>query len=413
MSTKTDSSDCSTACEATPDPGPPRAAVRRVWARFTGEPMLRESGRLPFAVLHPFVQAGCEVVLEAGLRERLIRHCGGDPAGLPPTAQLSLSMPGLRLAAGPPADPRGWLYLHDQPGGALARQPWQRRVRVAADTFGAYPLRQPLIAPYGMHPAQALRATPALLQPLRGTVRTVRLLFAGDARGYVRNRVCHPAPKLPRREVLDTLLRGLPPGSVLQATGAPQVERACQAGGAPRFVLSESGEGIPAERWLPTLARADFFLCPPGMVMPLCHNVVEAMAVGTIPLIGYPEWLQPPLRHMVDCVAYGDHEDLLAQARRVLQMPRAQIERMRAAVIEYHDRHLRPEALVRAIEARPERDLTLLIHTELNTARHARRLGAGSVLMRGAQAGGPLRWLGRLLDGRALSGPPAATPPGA
>jgi glycosyltransferase involved in cell wall biosynthesis len=254
-----------------------------------------------------------------------------------------------------------------------------------------------------MHPAQALLATPALLGDLRAAPRTMRLLFAGDSKGYVRNRVRYPGPKLPRLEVLTTLKERLGDG-VVQVSGAEEITRLCDAGFVDRFVLSDSGSGITPAQWLPTLARADFFLCPPGMVMPMCHNVVEAMAVGTIPLIGYPEWLHPNLKHLENCIVFDGKDDLVEKARQVLAMPPAQIAPMRAAVIDYYDKHLRPETLVDLIEARPERDLTVLIYTELNMARHEKKLNRRSVLMRGPEADGPLRWVGRLLDGRVPAG---------
>jgi hypothetical protein len=40
----------------------------------------------------------------------------------------------------------------------------------------------------------------------------------------------------------------------------------------------------------------------------------------------------------------------------------------------------------------------LLIYSELNTAKRAAQLNRNSVLMKGAEHGGVLRWIGRALD---------------
>lgn len=375
----------------------------RVYASLTTDEWLRESGRLPFAILMPFVRSGWEVVVHLDLRERLTAFYAQREAGLPETARLTLSMPGVRFVDKAPDEPARWMHVFDRPLPSAKALPWRRRIQVRSDLFSPYSLRSPLIAPYAMHPSQALLATPERLAGLRAAPRAMRLLFAGDSKGYVRNRVRYPGPKLPRLEVLTTLKARLG-DEVVPVSGADEIARLCEAGFVRCFVLSDSGSGIEPSQWLPTLARADFFLCPPGIVMPMCHNVVEAMAVGTIPVISYPEWLHPNLRHLENCVVFDGKDDLVEKMRLVLQMPPARVEQMRAAVIDYYDRHLRPETLVDAIEARPERDLTVLIYTELNMARYEKKLNRRSVLMRGPDAGGPLRWVGRLLDGRVPAG---------
>lgn len=376
----------------------------RLFASFSSDELLRESGRLPFAVLYPFVRAGHEVWVHSSLKQRLMDfyRLNRGQANFPETARLSLSMPGVRFTGEIPERVDEWTYLFDQPLVAATGRRWRRRLQIRSDLFSPYWLRAPLIAPYAMHPSQSLMATHQRLHCLRLAPRAMRVLFAGDSKDYIRNRVRYPGPKLSRLEVLTTLKEQLG-DAVVQVSGADEISRLCDAGFVNRFVLSDSGSGIEPVKWLPTLARADLFLCPPGMVMPMCHNVIEAMAVGTIPLIGYPEWFHPNLQHMRNCVVFGGRDDLVEKMRMVLAMPQPQIERMRAEVIDYYERYLRPETLVDAIEARPERDLTVLIYTELNMARNEKKLNRRSVLMRGPSAPGPLRWIGRLLDGRAAA----------
>jgi hypothetical protein len=65
--------------------------------------------------------------------------------------------------------------------------------------------------------------------------------------------------------------------------------------------------------------------------------------------------------------------------RRAMSIPEPQVQAMRARVVDDYDSHLRPEVVVRATEVRPERDLTLLLHTELNMARNSSKLNRNSV----------------------------------
>ena len=378
---------------------------RRLFASFTTEEMLRESGRLPFALLNPFIRAGYDVQVYDNLRERLCAFYKRDEADLPETARLTLSMPGVQFTSRIPDDASECLYLFDRPLEECRTRQWKRRLEVRFDLFAPYWFRTPVIAPYAMHPAQAVRATPEALTRWRAAARGMRILFAGDSAGYVRNRVRYPGPKLPRLTVLATLKERLG-DAVAVVSCAAEIEQMCEAGSFDRFILSDSGSGITPAQWLPTLARADFFLCPPGIVMPMCHNVIEAMAVGTIPLIGYAEWFHPRLQHLSNCIVFDDQDDLVEKMKMVLQMPKAQIERLRANVVDYYESHLRPEVLVHALEARPGPDLAVLIYTELNMARHADKLNRHSLLMAGPGAEGPLRWVGQWLGRRrrALAG---------
>ena len=131
----------------------------------------------------------------------------------------------------------------------------------------------------------------------------------------------------------------------------------------PCFVLAGSSYRIPQEKWFSTLSKSDFFLACPGGAMPLCHNVVEAMAVGAIPILEYPEYLEPPLKHGVNCLVFSGPQELLRIMRRAFQMKPAQIIAMRKAARDYYRRHLAPGLFARAVMDSPRRELTLLFNS--------------------------------------------------
>jgi glycosyltransferase involved in cell wall biosynthesis len=107
-------------------------------------------------------------------------------------------------------------------------------------------------------------------------------------------------------------------------------------------------------QYLEKLAGADFTLCPPGCGMPHSHNIIEAMAVGTIPITNYATWMEPALTHGVDCFAFNTAEELQRILDMLADLPQAQISRMRAAVRDYYARHLDPTAVgTRLLERLP------------------------------------------------------------
>jgi hypothetical protein len=106
------------------------------------------------------------------------------------------------------------------------------------------------------------------------------------------------------------------------------------------------------------------------------------MAVGTIPITNYPEWMRPNLVHMENCIVFDDEADLIRKVQLALSLDKSEIARMRANVIDYYRKHLDPRIFVRGLEARPERDITVLLYTEDNVRDNWAQLDRHSVLMR-------------------------------
>ncbi len=344
---------------------------KHLHACFRSEEILLEGGRNLYALLRAFLDQGYRITLDPELP--------GDPGRY---GRLALELEGVTLADRPPSTATAPWLLHDG-----TRPPrhhdWARRIRVAWDIFAPYRSRVPVLFPYPMHPLNNRPEVTARLPELRALPKTMGLFFAGDSEGYDRNRVRYPAPKLPRRRVLDALEQGLGERLVKITEPHPQGP-GLLPGLEERFVLVDHARApVAADAWLPTVARAHFFLAPPGIVMPMCHNIVEAMAVGTIPLTSYPEWFVPDLEPERNCLAYEDEEDLLRQVHRALAMDPATRARLRQGALDYYQRHLLPARAVTALEQRPERNLILLMIGERNMARQARRLGPDSLIIRG------------------------------
>lgn len=100
----------------------------------------------------------------------------------------------------------------------------------------------------------------------------------------------------------------------------------------------------------PVLERFDFFLAPSGVVMPLCHNVVEAMSVGCIPILQYAHLMEPALRNGEECLSFNTSEELFAILDKMPNMPVSEVERMRRNVLRHYQRHLTPQAVIGKLE---------------------------------------------------------------
>lgn len=218
----------------------------------------------------------------------------------------------------------------------------ERRWRVTYDYApGLETGEDDFVVPYGMHPQLVLSTgyerIRRLSASLRDRPRTIGLLFAGSLNPALYDKpALHRGRygKLDRCRIVSRLVADVP-------RHRPTASAALAEGPARLPVIVDSATcKVPRSEWLATIASADFFLCPPGGIMPMCHNIVEAMSVGTIPVTNYPEWFFPPLEPDRECLAFESHEDLVRLVERIAAMPPARVEAMRAACIAYYDRHL-------------------------------------------------------------------------
>ena len=357
-----------------------------VFAKFTGKKIFLEQGRFLFSLLHVFAKSGYRITLFDNLADKQLDKYG----------QRVYALPGIRLADGPTRDTEGALYLFDRQDKRVGKRAWGKKVQVRFDIFGGFWFSDPIIMPFPMHPLQA-NTSPERLQKYRSRQRTLRLFFSGDTLHYTREWVRYPKPKMPRLPIINAIMEDMSE-DVLLVSDPANVANLSSDGYVNKCVLVGSSDNrIAPEGWLDAIAAADFFLSPPGIVMPMCHNIIEAMAVGTIPVTNYPEWLDPNLRHMENCIVFDDRADLKSKLKLVLELDDATIARLRANVIDYYQTHLRPEAFVRRVETHRDRAFPILIYTSGYVAKNASRLGKGSILMQGTTTPRPTRGLGRMV----------------
>jgi hypothetical protein len=345
---------------------------KRLYARFAGEDIFREQGRLLYSLLHAFATNGYEVHLHDNLTGKSLDKYG----------DLLYTLPALKLIGAPPTEKKGWLYLYDKDDSGMARHPWRKSMRVRFDLFSTFRLSDPIIMPFPVHPLQA-NVAPERLDKLRKKQRKLRIFFSGDTDHYVRNWVRYPAPKMPRKTIVDAVVEDLP-DAVEVISDSAVFDELSTLGYTNKLVLTGSSEiRIEPEHWLDAIAAADFFLSPPGIVMPMCHNIIEAMAVGTIPITNYPEWLDPALQHRENCIVFDDRGDLIDKLRHALQMEGSEIARLRQNVIDYYKNYLRSETFIDRIEQHPDTKFPILMYTERNMALKTRKLGRRSILLQG------------------------------
>jgi glycosyltransferase involved in cell wall biosynthesis len=224
-----------------------------------------------------------------------------------------------------------------------------------------------LHAPYFAHPDFYLSGRYLRCRDDRSTSRWMRVFFAGTSESssyteqFAFDLLSRPEILRDVREHFDVSQLHVahltdpqaPEGIVVSITDRPGQDIA-------KHALA------PAD-YLRAVGSADFFLCLPGFRIPHSHNLVEAMSVGTIPILNYARYVHPPLSPGDNCLVFDTLDELREVLQRALTMSPDEVARMRANVIAYYDRELDPAAFAqRLLAADPSID-TLLVNDESGT----------------------------------------------
>ena len=90
------------------------------------------------------------------------------------------------------------------------------------------------------------------------------------------------------------------------------------------------------------LSNSCFNLSCPGVVMPLCHHLIEGIKVGSIPITNCEKLLFPNLSKDIS-LQYSNLNQLIEKIHEALKMDEDKIINMRSKVQEYYNVNLSPE----------------------------------------------------------------------
>ncbi len=200
---------------------------------------------------------------------------------------------------------------------------------------------EPPVMPYPMHPytLQALRRNHlATLRQIEQ--RECLVLFAGCQKSrYGTSWMEEQFKILSRLDCLKTVRETFSNDVVQSMEQAHQ--RTEQSRSTKEIRILDSKEHpISAKNWLPTLAKSHFFLCGPGGRQPICHNLVESMAVGTIPIIEYGDRIHPELIDGENAICFQGKAGLIDAIHRIRSMNLEEISQLQKRVGIFHDQHL-------------------------------------------------------------------------
>lgn len=208
------------------------------------------------------------------------------------------------------------------------------------------------VMPYPMHPHTLARLPAVDLPSLRQIPHPRGIFFAGRLKtNYVnvRNRF----GVMNRLEMIQCLRENFA-DRVRNRFDVHESEQSIT-------LVDAKTQGLSSEEWLPTLARHAFFVGCPGVCQPMCHNVIEAMSVGTIPILEYGDRFTPELSDGVHAICFQGPEGLVDAVRRIDRMTAFEIQHMRGQVSAYYEEHLRGDRFLAEIRDRAPGSHDMLI----------------------------------------------------
>ncbi len=223
------------------------------------------------------------------------------------------------------------------------------------------------IANYPMHPfIYKYFLTPTSLPDLKKSDRTIKIFFAGGTHKvrYADVKVKKFFNVIPRLEVIKFILENFDDCIRLQKDSDKLILNRLLNSSEyiNKVIISEVK--TEEDNWLKMLSKTDFFICPPGAKIPFCHNSVEAMSMGAIPILEYGNLFSPHLENFKNCLSYTNYEELKMAIEKALTMQQSEIENMRKNVLSYYNNYLSLNSIAKKIKTfseSPKQELKVAI----------------------------------------------------
>ena len=208
------------------------------------------------------------------------------------------------------------------------------------------------LAPYPMHPHQY--SSPAISQykALRTPERPLKIFFAGNVeeKFYNSTGLEQTFKVISRHKVITHIKNRFGPAGNIRLVSDKAALDALTSTKKSEPAVIISAARINPDEWLKVLSQAAFFIAPPGIQLPWSHNAVEALAVGTIPILQYGALFDPALVHLENCLAYQNLTELEQVIETALTMEAEQIRRMQTNAAAYFDKYLSAESVLQRIQ---------------------------------------------------------------
>ena len=214
------------------------------------------------------------------------------------------------------------------------------------------------LLPYTLHPHQVFTGKLFFLNQLRENKRKLKIFFSGNFIKTNYDKSFSDYPEIINRYSILTFIDEEFKDFIDSPTNTNEIISSNNLITWPKWSHNLNVEvRIDEHDWLKIISSANFMLCPPGVYMPMCHNIIESMAVGTIPITQYGYLFDPPLTNNINCIQFDSLKELKDKILELSSLPENRISEMRQNVIDYFDKYIDPKGLIDRIEKGQVREI--------------------------------------------------------
>ncbi len=284
---------------------------------------------------------------------------------LKPYGRQMMLLERLKFVSRIPEDTASTVYMfdHEDLDGSLLKRRWKKLVYLSVLKPASWQAGESRMhLPFVMYPGIKRSNRREDLQRYRSAARRITVFFGGSmSRIYYKNPALKKYGQMTRRQAAGALLRARK--NIIYLPSKRRFYGLIRGNTYHNrcVILNFSKFKIHKENWMEALSKSDFFLCFSGTGYPMCHNLIESLAVGTIPILSYPDLLDVPLENGKNALIYRNASELLQRFDEAMNMSRARIQEMREQVIRYYDEHFSPRLFSDRFESMT-RPHTLSLH---------------------------------------------------
>ncbi|MDD5259272.1 MAG: hypothetical protein PHD29_04850 [bacterium] len=325
---------------------------------------LYDDGRYAYLTIRNFSEAGYSIFVYKKVNFLAFTRLGRY-------GRYIYTIKNVKVISKIPAKTKEIIFAFDSVNKELLSQQWKKLTYVNIMKPSFCQVGELMAIPFIMHPVMYYLSKHRRLPALRGNERKLRIFFGGNTSPAVySNPIMKLQGHLTRTEALGALMSSCQSIKYIESIkDLRKIMTSNKYLGEGRIWRADwnnkTSSKVLVHKWLETISHSDFFLCFSGTDFPMCHNAIESMAVGTIPIIAYHDWFTPSLEHGKNAIVFSGTDDLVRKVNEVLSMSAAEISEMRQNVIKYYEEHLNPLSFVRKFEASAKELSTLILYPKM------------------------------------------------
>jgi hypothetical protein len=226
------------------------------------------------------------------------------------------------------------------------------------------PTQDDIVLPYMFSPTVYEQVQNLDISRYQNETRPYKVFFAGSINyRYKRAQIEKRYSMLSRSKVIECVCNRFGSDALVQFRSLNELESMGKKAHNKIILLAADAPLLTTSEWLTCLGKSRAFLAAPGVHMPLSHNLWESLALGTLPVLEYPQYLTPSLKHGINAWVYHGADELTTRLQQLLTEPDGRFEPMAQAAHTYYTKWGSPSAFLNRLRSSSDTKHSILVNS--------------------------------------------------